>query len=210
MPAIANMGRSYQPGLIMVDRTIHGPYENYQTPERTVPDKQLSYPWESCIPLSNDWGYVKHPTFKSPAKVINTLIEIVAKGGNFVLGVGPTPEGIIQPEVVQRLKAIGVWMRQNGGAIYNTQSAEVYNSGNTWFTADKNGKTIYAIYRLDEKETLPAVIKWQGNIPAKGSKIRLLANGSSLAWKVKNNEVSVTLPKGMKNESFALSVQLKK
>jgi alpha-L-fucosidase len=210
MPAIADMARSHQPGLIMVDRTIHGPYENYQTPERTIPEKQLSYPWESCIPLSDDWGWVGHPRFKTPEKVISSLIEIVAKGGSLVLGVGPTPEGIIQPEVVQRLQKIGVWMRENGQAIYNTRSTPIYNSGNTWFTADKNGKTLYAIYRLNDKETLPAVITWQGNIPAKGSKIRLLSNGTTLKWKAKDGEVSVTLPQGMKNQSFAMSVQIKK
>lgn len=210
MPAIADMARSHQPGLIMVDRTIHGPYENYQTPERTIPEKQLSYPWESCIPLSDDWGWVGHPRFKSPEKVIGSLIEIVAKGGSLVLGVGPTPEGIIQPEVVQRLQKIGVWMRENGQAIYNTRPTPIYNSGNTWFTADKSGKTLYAIYRLNDKETLPAVITWQGNLPAKGSKIRLLSNGTTLKWKAKDGEVSVTLPQGMKNQSFAMSVQIKK
>lgn len=210
MPAIADMARSHQPGLIMVDRTIHGPYENYQTPERTIPEKQLSYPWESCIPLSDDWGWVGHPRFKTPEKVIGSLIEIVAKGGSLVLGVGPTPEGIIQPEVVQRLQKIGVWMRENGQAIYNTRPTPIYNSGNTWFTADKSGKTLYAIYRLNDKETLPAVITWQGNLPAKGSKIRLLSNGTTLKWKAKDGEVSVTLPQGMKNQSFAMSVQIKK
>ena len=210
MPAIADMARSHQPGLIMVDRTIHGPYENYQTPERTIPEKQLSYPWESCIPLSDDWGWVGHPRFKTPEKVIGSLIEIVAKGGSLVLGVGPTPEGIIQPEVVQRLQKIGVWMRENGQAIYNTRPTPIYNSGNTWFTADKSGKTLYAIYRLNDDETLPTVITWQGNLPAKGSKIRLLSNGTTLKWKAKDGEVSVTLPQGMKNQSFAMSVQIKK
>ncbi len=210
MPRIAEMGRHDQPGLIMVDRTIHGPYENYQTPERTIPEKQLSYPWESCIPLSDDWGYVKHPNFKSPQKIINSLIEIVAKGGSLVLGVGPTPEGLIQPEVVERLKVIGVWMRENGTAIYNTRSTPIYNSGNTWFTADKNGKTLYAIYRLDEKQTLSDVINWKGNVPLKGTKIRMLCNGTPLKWKAKGDTVSVFLPKGIKNESFAMVFQSKK
>ncbi len=210
MPRIAEMGRRYQPGLIMVDRTIHGPYENYQTPERTIPEKQLPYPWESCIPLSDDWGYVKHPNFKSPQKIINSLIEIVAKGGSLVLGVGPTPEGVIQPEVIERLKIIGTWMRENGTAIYNTRSTPIYNSGNTWFTADKNGKTLYAIYRLDEKQTLPDIIKWEGNIPAKGTKMRLLCNGNVLKWKAYGNTVTVFLPKGMKNQSFSMTFQVKK
>lgn len=209
MPHVADMARSNQPGLIMVDRTIHGPYENYQTPERTIPETQLNFPWESCIPLSNDWGYVNHPTFKTPEKVINTLIEIVAKGGNLVLGVGPTPEGLIQPEVLQRLQAIGLWLRQNGQAIYNTKATKNYNQGDTWFTSSKDGKTLYAIYRLKEGSNVPAEITWEGNIPAKGSKIKLLSNGKSLKWKLADGKVSVILPTNMVTQSFAMSYRIK-
>ena len=120
MPEVARIARTNQPGIIIVDRTIHGPYENYQTPERTIPETQLGYPWESCIPLSDDWGWVPRPRFKSPQKVICSLIETVAKGGNLVLGVGPTPEGLIEPETVSRLKEIGQWLSANGKAIYGT------------------------------------------------------------------------------------------
>jgi alpha-L-fucosidase len=56
MERIANSVRRNQPGILIVDRTIKGKYENYQTPERSIPDAQLPFPWESCIPLSNDWG----------------------------------------------------------------------------------------------------------------------------------------------------------
>ena len=70
MPEVARIARKNQPGIIIVDRTIHGPYENYQTPERTIPETQLDFPWESCIPLSDDWGWVPRPRFKSPEKVI--------------------------------------------------------------------------------------------------------------------------------------------
>ena len=78
MPRIAEGVRRNQPGLLIVDRTIGGPYENYQTPEQTIPAKQLSHPWESCITLTNDWGWVPRPTWKSPEKVISTLMEVVA------------------------------------------------------------------------------------------------------------------------------------
>ena len=57
-----------------------------------------------------------------------------------LLGVGPTPEGIIQPEVVARLKEIGEWLDVNGKAIYHTRITPVYKSGNVWFTADKDGE----------------------------------------------------------------------
>lgn len=209
MPKIAAMGRSHQPGLIMVDRTIHGPYENYQTPERTIPETQLTFPWESCIPLSNDWGYVNHPTWKTPEKVIGTLVEIVAKGGNLVLGVGPTPQGLIQPEAVERLQAIGKWLKANGEAIYNTTITPVYNDKNVWFTASKDGKYLYAIYLPQANEAAPSTISWSNNVP-KGQVV-LLSNGKKLKTKVNGSSVTVTLPaKSTKvGEPFAMKLRVK-
>ena len=204
MPRIAQMARSHQPGIIIVDRTIHGPYENYQTPERTIPETQLDYPWESCIPLSDDWGYVRNPRWKSAGKVIATLVEVVAKGGNLVLGIGPTPEGTIQPDVVERLKKIGRWLRLNGKAIYGTCPTNHYHEGNLWFTASKDGKSHYAIYLPKEEEPMPLSITWSNNIPRKGA--RLLATGIKMTTTVKGNRATVFLPKNMKKEAFALEI----
>ena len=211
MDRIATMAREAQPGLLMVDRTIHGKYENYQTPERSIPDKQKPYPWESCITLSNDWGWVPNAPFKSPEKVINMLAEVVAKGGSLLLGVGPTPEGIIQPEVVERLQVIGAWLKVNGEAIYNTRTTPDYHSGNVWFTANKDEKTLYAIYALPEGESLPDVIEWEGNVPKKNATIELLQNGKKLRWSTEGNKVKVFLPKGsVANKSIAMSFRIEK
>lgn len=205
LPKIATMARSHQPGLIIVDRTIHGPYENYRTPERTIPETQLDTPWESCIPLTNDWGWVPRPTWKSPATVINTLMEVVAKGGNLVLGVGPTPEGLIEPEAVQRLEAIGRWLNKNGQAIYNTTITPHYNEGRLWFTASKDGKKCYALYALPDGEQLPATLSWTGNKP---KSVHLLATGRKLKAKRQGNRTTINLPKGLKNEPMALELSL--
>ena len=207
MPRIAQMARSHQPGLIMVDRTIHGEYENYQTPERTIPETQLNYPWESCIPLSDDWGWVPRPRWKTPEKVINTLIEIVAKGGNLVLGVGPTPEGLIQPEATERLKKIGQWLNENGKAIYNTVPTEQYQDGNVWFTKSKNNSKTYVIYMLDENGKLPSEISWSGHQPKQGTKATLLGNGKKLSTRQKGNKTVVKLPKRLKQQSFAMEIE---
>ena len=84
---ILSKARKKHPGLISVDRSIRGKNENYQTPERGIPETQLNYPWESCITLSNDWGWTPNAPFKSSQKIINILIEITAKGGCLLLGV---------------------------------------------------------------------------------------------------------------------------
>lgn len=206
MDKIAAMARTAQPGMLIVDRTIHGKYENYQTPERSVPDRQLPYPWESCITLGVDWGWTPHAQFKSPQEVINLLIEVVAKGGSLLLGVGPTPEGIIQPEVVERLEAIGAWLKVNGEAIYSTRITPDYHSGNMWFTSSKDGNMCYALYALAGEQQLPEVIEWEGNIPGKGSEVILLQTGQPVKWNSKDGKVKVYLPKSSqkKNEAIAL------
>lgn len=204
---IVSMARKAQPGLIVVDRSIRGKNENYQTPERGIPKTQLPHPWESCITLSNDWGWTPNAPYKSPEKVIALLCEITAKGGCLLLGVGPTPEGIIEDEAVQRLHKVGEWLKVNGKAIYNTRTTPVYHDGNVWFTADKDGKTLYAIYILPEGEQLPETIEWSRNIPT--GKLTLLQNGKRVRYSHKEGTVKVTVPKGIKNESLAFSFTIK-
>ena len=198
LDGILEQARQRHPGLISVDRTIRGKNENYQTPERGIPETQLNYPWESCIPLSNDWGWVPNAPYKSAQKVINTLAEITAKGGCFVLGVGPTPDGIIERGVVERLHAVGEWLRVNGQAIYATRTTPVYHDGNIWFTADKDGETLYAIYALPEGEQLPACMEWKGNVPT--GKMTLLKGNKRLKYTVEGEQVKVFLPEGLQNE----------
>lgn len=205
---VLEKARQKNTGLISVDRSIRGKNENYQTPERGIPATQLNYPWESCITLSNDWGWVPNAPYKSFQKVISLLAEIVAKGGCFVLGVGPTPDGIIEQPVVERLHRVGEWLRVNGEAIYSTRTTPMYQDGKTWFTANKDGKTLYAIYTVEENESLPETITWKGNLP-KG-KMVLLQNGKKVSYKVEGEQVTVKLPKNVHTESLAFRFELKK
>lgn len=205
MPRIAAMAREAQPGLLVVDRTIHGKYENYQTPEQQIPDKQLPYPWESCLTLSKDWGYVPDATFKTPTVVVSKLMEIVAKGGCLLLGAGPSPEGVFPDEVVACFHEIGKWMRLNGKAIYNTRITPCYRNGDVWFTADKDGETLYALYGLDDAGRLPEFIEWETNIPVKGSAVTCLQDGKKVKWTYRNGRVRVYLPKKFRTEVKALA-----
>lgn len=210
MPRIAAMARENQPGLLVVDRTVHGMYENYQTPEQAIPAVQLPYPWETCMTLGKDWGYVPDQPFKSSRTVVHRLIEIVAKGGSLLLGVGPSPEGLLPDEVVGRLQEIGRWTSRNGKAIYATRSTAVYNDGNTWFTQSKDGRTVYAMVCLEEGKPLPATVEWSGNAPKKGGKMTLLQSGKRVVWKNVNGKIMVTIPRGLPEDLPALAFEFEK
>ena len=198
--------RKVSPGLISVDRTIQGRNENYQTPEQSIPNRQINHPWESCITLGHAWGWVSRQHWKTARKIICTLAEITAKGGCLALGVGPTADGVIQDEAIVILKEIGAWMRRCGEAIYNTRITENYNDGKIWFNASKDGKTLYAIYALPDGENLPEELSWNGNIP-KG-KVTVLNNGKKVKATIKDGTVSVKLPKGLADEPVALKFSL--
>ncbi|WP_116128007.1 alpha-L-fucosidase [Lewinella sp. IMCC34183] len=190
MDGIAAMARKAQPGIIIADRTVHGPYENYQTPERTVPEIKLDNPWESNLPFANNWGYVPNDEFKSVRRVIHTLVDIVSKGGNFLLGVGPTSDGIIPLDVVAKLEEIGGWMDTNGEAIYGTRAIERYRDGQVCFTG--KGEQRFAIVLQEENEELSEV-SWSGNVPA-GASVRLLGYKEPLPARTAAGRTVITLP----------------
>jgi alpha-L-fucosidase len=203
MPKIAAMARAAQPGLLMVDRTVHGRYENYQTPEQRVPEKQLDHPWESCMTLANNWGYVPGDKYKSPAKVIHTLIEVVAKGGSLLLGVGPKPDGTLPEEAVTRMQEIGKWVNKNGAALYGTRITKNYHDGNTWFTQNVKEGTRYALVCLPEGQPVSKEIVWQHSLPRKGSKMKLLQTGETVKWKMEGDKVKVSIPVSVTNAKQA-------
>ncbi|WP_344852956.1 alpha-L-fucosidase [Pedobacter jeongneungensis] len=201
MPKIAAIARKAQPGLIMVDRTVHGQFENYQTPEQKIPEKQLDYPWESCMTLGGAWGFVPNDHYKSATEVVHKLVEIVAKGGSLLLGVGPKPDGTLPDNVVKKLEEIGQWTSKNGAAIYGTRITKNYHDGQNWFTQSKDGKTIYGISFLDDAAVNE--ISWQGNIPKKGTPVTILATNQKIKWTLKNDKVYFDLPKT--DEKIALT-----
>ncbi len=192
MPKVAEIARRNQEGILIVDRTVHGEFENYRTPEQAIPAGKSDDPWESCITLGGAWSYVPNDRFKSAEWAIHTLVEIVAKGGNLLLGVGPTAEGEFLPVQVERLREIGKWLDRNGEGIYGTRAVEVFQSGDIYFTRAKDHRR-YAL-RLN-KSPLSETVSWEGNLPREGSKMYILGEPSPVKWRADGNRVTVTLPK---------------
>ncbi|MBX2951548.1 MAG: alpha-L-fucosidase [Leadbetterella sp.] len=192
MPQVAEIARKNQEGMLIVDRTVHGEFENYRTPEQGIPSGKSDDPWESCITLGGAWSYVPNDRFKSSEWAIHTLVEIVAKGGNLLLGVGPTAEGEFLPVQIERLQEIGKWLEKNGEAIYATRTVDTFKSGDFYFTRAKDNRR-YAI-RL-RKTALTETVSWEGNAPRKGSKMVILEDNTPVKWKTEGNVTTVTLPK---------------
>lgn len=184
--------RAKQPDAIVVDRAVQGKNQNYLTPENTVPDKMLPYPWESCMILGGGWSYSFDAKMMESRKIIHMLSDIVAKGGNLLLNIGPGPDGTWYDEAYDRLNDIGEWLRINGEAIYSTRTIAPYYEGKLRFTRSKDGSA-YLIYLLDENENLPAGIQINGFVPAKGAKISMLGSKGSIKWKSGDNSFTVQI-----------------
>jgi alpha-L-fucosidase len=116
-----------------------------KTPEQNTPDEPLPRPWEACYTMGTDWQYKPtNDSHKSGTEIINKLIEIRAKGGNFLLNVGPTQQGEIQPEQSALLQEIALWNFVNAEAIYSVKPLSVIREENVWYTQSNDEKYIYA------------------------------------------------------------------
>ena len=187
MPAVADIARENNPDLIIVDRSVGGKYENYQTPEQQVPDSLLPYPWETCMSMGDSWSYVANDNYKSTNKLIHLLCDIVAKGGNFLLNVGPDADGNLPDTALLRMKEIGEWMQVNGGAIYGTRPIYPYTYGKFRFT--QKGDKVYAIFLLDEQESPAPNLYWfdsKGMPELKTGTINILGSNKTATLSLKS------------------------
>ena len=110
-------------GLSGLDREGRVGLGDFGTPEQVVPPEGLpGVDWETCMTMNDTWGFKSFDdNWKDTRTLLRTLIDVASKGGNFLLNVGPTAEGLIPAPSVNRLAEMGAWMRVNGDAIYGTK-----------------------------------------------------------------------------------------
>jgi alpha-L-fucosidase len=197
MSKLAATARQHQPGLIIVDRAVPGPYQNYLTPENRIPRERLPYPWESCIIMGTSWSHVANETYKPAKKLIHMLIEIVAKGGNMLLNIGPAPDGTWDRDAYRRLEEMGDWMSVNQEAIYGSRAVKPYKKGHICYTRGKGG-ALFAIYLAEKDESKPPATL---DIPFAPSTmvatIDMLGTAVKPLWQRRGPILRITLPRSL-------------
>jgi len=200
---IVTEARKIRPGLVSADRVAGGMAENIITPEQTVPEQPLMMPWESCVTMGTGFSYRYDDTYKSPRELVHLLIDIVAKGGNLALNVAPGPDGRLPQPAIDRMDAMGNWLRKNGAAIYGTRVLAPYRTGDWAFTQGSDG-TAYAIRLWKEGErhiVRPIVPKEFDNATVR--RVVHLATGVEIPFERVDDGLLLRLPSSVEQDALA-------
>jgi len=166
---------------------------DFGTPEQQIPPTGLAgMDWETCMTMNDNWGYNSHDkNWKSAESLIRMLADIASKGGNYLLNIGPTSEGVFPPESIERLRQIGQWMKANGESIYATQASpfKKLEWGRCTQIAIAGGTRLYLHvfnWPADGKLIVPGIYN-------KAKQAYLLADSKKAALKVGRKEDSLVL-----------------
>jgi alpha-L-fucosidase len=200
MDGMAAMARKHQPGLIVVDRTVSGANENYITPEGEIPDHFLPYPWETCMTMGTSWAYKPDDQFKSTGTLIRNMCRIVARNGNYLIGIGPDGSGRFDPVVYDRLKEMGDWFKVNGEAIYDTRPKSPYESDNSVFTTRRDGTVYVIVLAADDLSAMPEKVMIPVDLAKNTASIKLLGFGELKTGETRNGQTEVLLPQSARTK----------
>jgi alpha-L-fucosidase len=203
MRETVKMLRRIQPDVMLRCRGI-GNYGDYYTPEGFVPGNKenTNMPWMTIYPLGWSFSFDKDSShYKGAAWIIRNIIDCAAKGGSFMVGIGPDGNGQFHPEAIRQLEETGRWLSVNGRGIYGTRARETWKSGDFLFTRTKDGKKVFAFTEVNPNRVQnpagvddPVRIFIPAVAPKPSSKIHLLGFDKPLKWTVEGDGVAVELP----------------
>jgi alpha-L-fucosidase len=163
-----------QPGIIVNNRNkLPG---DFSTPEQRIQAEKQGRAWESCMTMNDSWGYHSaDDDWKTPKTIVRNLITCARGGGNYLLNIGPKPDGSIPEESVRIMTAVGKWMDRNGATIYESQPCQVTHSEYANFTRKGNTLYIHVFFWPGETVTI-------GGLIPKVKSARLLASGKEVRF----------------------------
>ncbi|MDR3183263.1 MAG: alpha-L-fucosidase [Planctomycetaceae bacterium] len=186
------MIRELQPDVMLRNRGI-GNYGDYYQPEGFFPSEvaESNMPWMAISVMAGQFAYDKREEkYKDAQWCIHHLIDCVAKGGSFMVCIGPDEKGKFHPKAIRELEKVGDWLKVNGKGIYETRNRTVWKDGGVKFTRSKDSKTVYAfVENFPEKELVIESVKAKD-----GSEVRLLGYDKPLEWKAGGKGIIVTIP----------------
>jgi len=151
-------------------------------------------PLETAETMNDSWGFrITDDHYKSTAELVRYLVRAAGMNANFLLNVGPMPNGEIQPEFVQRLTEVGKWMKQYGESIYGTRGGPV--AAGPWGVTTQRGSTVY-MNVLDWNQPVLAL----AGMPRAVRSAKLLRDGSSVEFSVAKNGCVLNLPEPLPGE----------
>ena len=161
---------------------------NRQLTPGYVPPPQDFQLWETCMTINNTWAYNEHDhDYKSAQFLIRALVEVASKGGNFLLNVGPGPDGTIQPEFQERLRGIGQWLSLHGDAIYGTTYGPVQGVRGIRTTAKRDTVYVHVLDWPQQPLTVPRLAR-------KVISAHLMATGELVKYSQSDNGLQLNLP----------------
>ncbi|MFC1628879.1 alpha-L-fucosidase [Gemmatimonadota bacterium] len=180
---------------------------DYGTPEQQIPAMGLpGVDWETCMTMNRYWGYNRADTqYKSTRELIRMLIDIASKGGNYLLNIGPTPEGTFPQESIERLAGIGAWMDVNGESIYGTSASPFGAVPWGRITMESSGRnTRFYLHLFDWPSDGRLILPGIGNRP--GQAWLLSDRGERIPVERVGSDLHLSLPAGMPDEDCSVVV----
>lgn len=213
MAAFARKARSINPGLMIADRTVGGPFENYITPEQTVPDHTMNVPWESCIIAGGGFSFAYGADYRSPRELVHLLMRVISRGGNLALNLGAQPDGRLPRQGMIALLEMGKWLKSNGDAVYHTRAVAPYHVAaftrnlelECVLTQNAQTKKLFATLLLPESLTRLEEVSLPLDLQA--AKAARLSTGENIPLRRAKNGLILTLNNlQISEQSLALAI----
>ena len=194
--------RKLQPDVMLRARGI-GNYGDYYTPEGFVPGNKenTGLPWFVIYPLGSSFSYEEDPArHKGSEWIVRNIVDCAAKGGNFMVGIGPDGNGQFHSTAKQQLREVGEWLKVNGPGIYATRERDLdlWREGDDLrFTRSKDGGMVYAFMLSWPGKSL----RFRSVRPKPGSSIRLLGYTDPISWRLDDAGLIIDLPEPLQDPS---------
>jgi len=169
--------------------------------------KVIGPKWQSCTTFGTSFGFLEGDQYKSVEQVIHEMVEVISRNGNFLINIGPKADGTIAAPQLERLQAMGNWLKINGPAIYGSRywHENHQNAGRLSFTT--NGKKLYAIalQKPQQPLTIEATAKWSAD---QVESVKLLGSSAEVKWEMSDKGLQITPPADLGASQYAWSFEI--